>query len=165
MTASASLSAFRSPLSAPLVGGKHRYHIESTLSCGEEGTVYKAFTRRKVGNRIVRRYYAVIQRGDNASPFDFDSTLMASAMTLPYEVFEVERFEQEDRAYVVLAKGKSPRQPNPRWQSVQNRGYLMLLLAALILILMIVRFFRSSDESTVTYNDNTPAVEKVEAEQ
>lgn len=126
-----------------LTGGKRRYHIESVAGSNELGTVYKAFARRRVGERIKRRYYAILECVEGISVADVDNAVSASMMTMPYDVFEAERFELGGRNYIVLAKGVAPRRRNTRWQSLQNHGYLMLLLAALIFILMIVRFFQS----------------------
>jgi len=79
---------------------------------------------------------------------------MVSAMAVPFDVFETDRFEQDGHRYVVMAKGKAPRKPNRRWAALQNHGYLMLLLAALIFILMIVKFFQSPTSADAASGQN-----------
>lgn len=144
-----------------LTGGKRRYHIESVVGSNGDATVYRAFARRRVGQKIKRRYYALFEK-DNAAPeADFDRCLMASAMAVPFNVYEEDRFEVDGRRYVVLAKGTAPRKTNLRWKALQNHGYLMLLLAALIFILMIVKFFQSPVDQPIVENDKV--VESVEA--
>lgn len=142
-----------------LVGGKHRYYIESVVDTNELGVVYKSFARRRVGKKIVRRYYAIVERKSSVSASDFYSALTASTLSIPYSVYEEERFDNDGNSYVVISKGKQPRQPNPRWQSLQNHGYLMLLFAALILVLMIVRFFQSPADQPALDVGNVPEME------
>lgn len=137
-----------------LTGGKHRYHIESIVGNGGDTTVYRAFVRRRSGNKIKRRYYALFETDSAMSQADFDSHLMVSAMAVPFDVFETDRFEQDGHRYVVMAKGKAPRKPNRRWAALQNHGYLMLLLAALIFILMIVKFFQSPTSTDAASGQN-----------
>lgn len=143
-----------------LTGGKRRYHIESVVGSNGGTTVYRAFARRRAGQKIKRRYYALFET-DSSTQVDFDSSLSASAMAVPFDVFEADRFEQDGHSYVVLAKGRAPRKPNRRWAALQNHGYLMLLLSALILILMIVKFFQSPVDQPIVENDKV--VESVEA--
>ena len=142
-----------------LAGGKHRYHIESIVGTHKQGVIYKAFSLHRAGEKIRRRYYAILESGGSVSAADFDSALMASLQSLPYDVFEEERFEKAGRRYVVIAKGKPSRKPNSRWQSLQNHGYLMLILAALILVLMIVKFFQSPADQPVLDVGNAPETE------
>ena len=125
-----------------LKSDKRRYHIESVVDTNEFGIVYRAFSRHRSRQTIKRRYYAIMERKASASPYDFESVLTSSALAMPYSVFEEERFEYGGRSYVVFAKGVPPREPNKRWAALQNHGYLMLILAALIFILMIVRYFQ-----------------------
>ncbi len=145
-----------------LKGNKRRYHIDSLVESNDLGNVYRAFSRHRSGQKIKRRYYAVFERNAIASVSDFDAALAASAMAMPYDVFEDERFEQDGRHFVVMAKGIPPREPNKRWAALQNHGYLMLILAALIFILMIVRFFQSPSDNTVANNE--PVAETVQFE-
>lgn len=147
-----------------LNGGKRRYHIESTVSSDALGTVYKAFARHRSGRRIVRRYYAVVERDAAADVADFESSLLASTMAVPFDLFVDERFEQDGRNYVVVAKGVAPREPNRRWTALQNHGYLMLLLAGLIVILMIIRFFQSPSDTQEVFSDITIQPEILETE-
>ena len=141
-----------------LKGDKRRYHIESVVDTNEMGVVYRAFSRHRSGQTIKRRYYAVFERNASASVSDFDSMLTSSALSMPYSVFEDERFEQDGRSFVVVAKGVPPRKPNKRWAALQNHGYLMLFLAALIFILMIVRFFQSPTEKDAYIQPQTEIV-------
>ena len=117
------------------------YHVESLLASNPCGDVYRVFTRRRSGRGLRRHYYALVSKGASNNTDDLQTVLNGSR--LPFPVYVRDNFSADGKNYVVIAKGKAPRKVNPVWQAVQNKGYLMILLAALILILLIIRYFRS----------------------
>lgn len=126
-----------------LTGVKRRYHIESVVKETSVGKVYRAFSRRRVGQKIKRRYYAVVEKNGSVSCGAFENMVLSAMMTLREDTHLEERFENGGLEYAVLAKGKETRKKNSRWNALQNHGYLMLLLSALIFILLIIKFFQS----------------------
>lgn len=125
-----------------LIGGKRRYHIESLVRETPVGRVYRAFSRRRVGQKIRRRYYAVVEKGAGVGGVDFDNVVLSSIMVLPVEMHLEEEFEKDGVCFAVLAMGKDAAKKNGRWEALQNHGYLMLFLSAVIFILLIVKFFQ-----------------------
>ena len=125
-----------------LSGGKRRYHLEDLLSTDTLGVTYRAFARRKAGKGIKRRYYALTRPADNDSSFQFLEALQQTLITSPNNMHIDEDFECDGHHWYVVAKG-SERKNTPQWVSaLTNKGYLMLLLSALILILLIIKFFQ-----------------------
>lgn len=143
-------------------GELRRYHIETVVADSPEGKVYRAFSRRKIGDVIRRRYFAIIEKGEAANPSMFNAAVRETIMTAPYAVHLEEKISNGDHAYVVIAKGVAPRKVNPKWKSMQNKGYLMLFLSAFILILMIIRFFQSPDTSQQPVVSEDHAIESVD---
>ena len=125
-----------------LQGNKRRYHIESSVAADNSGnTIFRAFSRRKSGKRIIRHYYAILTKGSLVSDADFEQTLNYSVAAMPYSVFEDERFEHNGQLCVVMAKGEKRKTKSNASNALLNHGYLMLFLAALIFILMTIKFF------------------------
>lgn len=144
-----------------LTGHKRRYHVESLIKTNPFGRVYRAFSRRRSGKKLMRRYYAILEVVNDGSSHAandalesakgvwsdsdegslFRSELSRSLGNMPYPVRIEEEFTLDGVQYVVIAKGKPLSRGVSRWQSVQNKGYLMLLLAALILVLLLYRFY------------------------
>ena len=121
-------------------GANRSYHIGQLVSTSALGSVYRAYSRRRSGGKLKRRYYAVIVPAEGV---DFSSCMQSvdaavDAVNEPLHIEEV--IERDCEKLVVIAKG-APRHSNPLWAAVANRGYLMIILAALILILVIIRFF------------------------
>ncbi len=123
-----------------LVGKKRRYHIESEISNQTEGTIYRAFSRRKSGNKIIRRYYAIVKCFDDIITVDYavQQTLIMASHPLRVE----EDFIDGDNRYIVIAKGKQQKNRTTWMEPFLNKGYLMMFLAALILILVIIKHFQ-----------------------
>lgn len=145
-----------------LNGTLRRYHIEAVVDDNPLGITYRAFARRKAGEGIYRRYFAILEKAEEASQTDFDAAISETIITSPFQIHKEESFVCEGRNYVVLAKGEAPRAANPLWKSLQNRGYLMLFLSAFILILIIIRLFQSPDvEQTPAVTDDH-AIESVD---
>jgi hypothetical protein len=125
-----------------VVIGKHRYHLETELADNDICRVYRAFYRRRSGNVIKRRYYAVFTPSEDADESAFNVEMRRSLLTVPFPTYTEDDFEADGRRYVVIAKGVKEEGSSKRWQSLQNHGYLMLFLAAFIIILLIIRFFQ-----------------------
>ena len=125
-----------------LTGGQRRYHIESCVGKHPLADTYRVFTRRKVGRKIKRRYYALItchQETQGAQSQQFQSELERSIASLPHPVHIDEEFDCQGVHCVVLARGKDDRKAS-RWKALTNKGYLMVLLAIVIFILMLLHF-------------------------
>lgn len=118
-----------------LKGGNRRYHIERLVAQTGEGSVYRAFSRRKAGDGWRRRYYAIVEL--EGSGDEVCDALEASSDAIPYSVHIDEIFKCDGRRYAVVARGRR----DSRFRAIANKGYLMMVLAALILILMIIRAF------------------------
>lgn len=123
-----------------LVGKNRRYHIESLVSSNSTAYIYRAYSRRKAGDGIKRRYYAIVTPSQDGSLIPFQSGLRQSMRRLPFPVRLEEEIRNEYGTFFVLAKGK-PTKKHKTISKIVNKGYLMLFLAALILILIIIRFF------------------------
>lgn len=148
--------------SLPLMQGSlRRYHIEAAIDDNPLGITYRAYARRRTGDGIVRRYFAIIEKAEDASPADFNAAIQETILSAPFPIHKEETIKHEGRSYVVLAKGEAPRAVNPLWKSLQNKGYLMLFLSAFILILLIVRFFQSPQEQPPVVSDEH-AIESVD---
>lgn len=145
-----------------LTGSLRRYHIEAAIDDNNLAITYRAFARRKTGKGIIRRYFAIIEKKEEASQTDFNAAIQETVLTAPFPIHIEENIKHEDCSYVVLAKGEAPRAANPLWKSLQNRGYLMLFLSAFILILLIVRFFQSSDAEEQPPVSDSIAIESVD---
>ncbi len=131
---------------SPAIGGLiegtlRRYHIESVVSETSSGTVYRAFARSGSGKGFIRRYYAIVSMPEDASVVDFDQTLQYSLLAAPMPLHVEEELPDGERKMVVVAKGAERRRLGKLLRPLHNHGYLMLLLTALILILLIVRYF------------------------
>ncbi|MBQ6955491.1 MAG: hypothetical protein IJP80_02625 [Bacteroidales bacterium] len=145
-----------------LQGSLRRYHIEAVVDSNPVGTTYRAFARRKAGEGIVRRYFAIVEKTEGASQTDFDDAIRETVLTSPFQIHKEETITYGGRSYVVMAKGEAAGGANPVWGKLQNRGYLMLFLSAFILILMIVRLFQSPAEERPIVPDDEHAVESVD---
>lgn len=77
---------------------------------------------------------------EDASVVDFDQTLQYSLLAAPMPLHVEEELTNGERKMVVVAKG-AERRLGKLLRPLYNHGYLMLLLTALILILLIVRYF------------------------
>jgi hypothetical protein len=143
-----------------LTSAERRYHIESLVGEIPAGVVYRAFSRHRVGKKIKRRYYAIVERREDVSKSDFNKQAL-QAMIKGYspDFFDIDDISQNGKDYYVYSKYKRRSSTPSRWASLQNHGYLMLLLAALIFILMIVKFFQSpSSTQEVNAGTNTELV-------
>lgn len=131
-----------------LTSAERRYHIESLVGEIPVGVVYRAFSRHRVGKKIKRRYYAIVERREDVSKSDFNKQAL-QAMIKGYspDFFDIDDISQNGKDYYVYSKYKGLSSTPSRWASLQNHGYLMLLLAALIFILMIVKFFQTPSNS------------------
>ena len=124
-----------------LIGKKHRYHIVSLIESNSTAYTYRAFARwRTAKGLIARRYYAIVTPAHNESPETFHSSLLASLSGIPFPVRIEEEIHNDFGHYYVISKGKAQKKDNPL-SKLFNKGYLMLALAALILILLIVKHF------------------------
>lgn len=125
------------------VGQKRRYHVESLISDTPCGKVYRVFARRRQGKTIKRRYYAIIVSNENVSDTDFNSNMQGSLLAMPYAVrIEEEFVDKGDNRCVVVAKGERPNDTLAPFRRYLNHGYLMLILAFVIVVLMIIRYFQ-----------------------
>lgn len=145
-----------------LEGELRRYHLEAVVDDSQEGKTYRAFSRRKISDGIRRRYFAIVEKGENTPLAEFNAAVQETINSAPYAVHVEERIADGDRIYVVLAKGEAPRRVNPKWKKMQNKGFLMLFLSALILILLIIRFFQSPDTSQQPVVSEDHAIESVD---
>ena len=78
---------------------------------------------------------------EDVSVVDFDQTLQYSLLAAPMPLHVEEELQDGERKMVVVAKGAERRRLGKLLRPLHNHGYLMLLLTALILILLIVRYF------------------------
>lgn len=145
-----------------LCGDKRRYHIESVLFEGQLGIVYRAFSRRRVGQTLKRHYYAIIEQNNDAAPTDFYGAVKNTLLTSSEPIYQEESFKRDGHTYVVLAKGVARQEVNPKWKKLYNRGYLMLFLSAFILVLLIIRFSQKSAEDVQPVVDDSIAIESVD---
>ena len=125
-----------------LTGGQRRYHIESCVGKHPLADTYRVFTRRKTGRKIKRRYYALIACHPDAlkeQSQQFQSELERSIASLPHPIHIDEEFDCQGRHCLVLARGKEDRKSS-HWKALTNKGYLMVLLAIVIFILMLLHF-------------------------
>lgn len=136
-----------------LKGSKHQYQIESTVDSNDYGTTYSAFARRNDGRTVKRQYYAIIEKKAGVDVEDFKNEIRRSLKNLPYQIHIEEKIVNEDEFIVVVAKGAKEKKGNGRWASLQNKGLLMVILAAIIMILMIIRFFQSPSDDNVVKDD------------
>lgn len=121
----------------------HRYHVESCVGKHPLADTYRVFTRRKVGQKIKRRYYALMvchSTFKDQKNTAFDTLLENSLQEIPYPVYIFEEFDQKEDHCVVLARGKQPSHKNTVFQAIKNKGYLMILLAIVIFIIMLLQF-------------------------
>ncbi|MBP5326689.1 MAG: hypothetical protein J6Y98_02085 [Bacteroidales bacterium] len=128
-----------------IIGEKHKYHIDKTVAKAEAGTIYRVFTRRRSGNVIKRRYFAAIVAADNVDNVDFQSAVQRAVNSITYPVHKEDSFTVDGHRCVVIGKGE-PQEKGNRSSAIYNKGYLMVILSALILILIIVRSFRKTPE-------------------
>lgn len=145
-----------------LQGDYRRYHIESLVDENETGRTYRAFARRVVGEGVARRYFAILEKREDASQSDFEAAVEETLQTAPFAIHKEETIKKGEHSYVVLAKGEAPRETNPVWKSLQNKGYLMLLLSAIILILLIIRLFQSPNTDSAPVVSDDHAIESVD---
>lgn len=125
-----------------LIGNNHRYYIESLIKETSVANIYRAFSRRRVGNKIKRRYYAVVERRDGIPENSFNSELANARILTGTSMFIADEIQHDGVPYIVLAKGKDRTLHSTQWSKLYNHGYLMLFLSALIFILLIVKFFQ-----------------------
>ncbi len=123
-------------------GNIRRYHIESVIHSDQLATVYKAFARHRAGKSLRRRYYALLSVESTASFSDFNNALQHSLITATTPLRIEEEFVLEGIQYVVVAKGEAKKRRVNPLQPYYNKGYLMLVLAAIIFILLIVKHFQ-----------------------
>lgn len=145
-----------------LQGSLRRYHIEAVVDDNPLGIVYRAFARRKMGEGIHRRYFAILEKCENASLPDFNAAVQETILTAPFKMHVEEKISEGGRYYVVLAKGEAPRTVNPTWKKLQNKGYLMLFFAAFILILLIIRLSQSPNDDAQPVVSDEHAIESVD---
>ena len=77
-----------------------------------------------------------------ASLSDFNNALQHSLITATTPLRIEEEFVLEGIQYVVVAKGEAKKRRVNPLQPYYNKGYLMLVLAAIIFILLIVKHFQ-----------------------
>ena len=130
-------------MDSTFIGQKRRYHIESKMGETPFGTVYRAFARRRVGRRILRRYYAIVECKPLVETRLSLNTALNQLQLRDESAMHVEEdLLCEGRRHVVFASGAATRGKGNRANALLNHGYLMLILATIILILMIVRFYQ-----------------------
>ena len=134
-----------------LVGESRRYHIEKRMASYREGDVYRAWSRRRHGRKLVRHYYAVVALPESESK---GMAIKACEPLLSKVAGDcwlrvTEYIVSDGRCYAVLEKksregvgSDGMKRFTEFKESVYNKGYLMLILAAVILILMIIRYFQ-----------------------
>ena len=144
-----------------LQGDLRRYHIEGLADENELGKTYRAYARRKAGDGVVRRYFAVLEKGEGVSQSNFNAAVKETILSAPFQIHKEETIEKDGHRYIVLAKGEEPRKVSPFLKSIQNKGYLMLFLAAFILILLIIRLFQSPEQQVPVVTDDH-AIESVD---
>lgn len=123
-----------------IAGNNHRYHIESLVGTSSRAYTYRAFVRRRSGKTIRRRYYALVSPNNEQSLISFLSDLRLSMMTTPFPVRIEEEIKSDDGHFYVIARGMKENKRHPL-QAYTNKGYLMLFLSAVILILLVIKFF------------------------
>ena len=123
--------------SETIIGKKRRYHIDALMATGSTAYVYRAFARRRTRKGIVRRYYALVAPTPEKGGRDFTTTIDTLKHTLPFPVRLEEIITTDDGRLYILAKGLEVRSNNTL-AKLTNKGYLMILLSLLILILLIV---------------------------
>ena len=131
-----------------LTSTERRYHIESLVGEIPVGLVYRAFSRHRVGKKIKRRYFAIVERREDVSKSDHNNMAIV-AMVKGYRplFYDIDEISQNGKDYYVYSKHSVISSSPSRWSSLHNHGYLMLLLAALIFILMTVKFFQTPSNS------------------
>lgn len=127
-----------------LIGAKHRYHIERHVGGSAVADTYSAFSRRQSGRGLRRRYYALLQYPASATDGEIEQSLSEAFGMLPYYAHVEEVIAGEEGRIVVVARGKQPAKRQGPLQALCNKGYLMLLLSLVILILIAVRFFQAA---------------------
>ena len=127
-----------------MTSAERRYHIESLVGEIPAGFVYRAFSRHRVGKKIKRRYYAIVERREDISRIEYNQlSLLAKVNGCSPYFYDIDDISLNGKDYYVYSKYEVRPSTPSRWSSLKNHGYLMLLLAALIFILMIVKFFQS----------------------
>ena len=122
-----------------LTGVKRRYHIDRRVSAAPQTEAYSAFSRRRSGRGLKRRYYALLAFPAGLPAEALHAQLRTAFAMLPYHARIEEEIALRDRHVVVVARGNESSPRSSRWRRLQNRGYLMLLLSALLLLLIIIR--------------------------
>lgn len=115
---------------------KHIYHIDSCVGKHPLADTYRVFTRRKIGRKIKRRYYAALQCHCNETDPSFNAMLSRSVVSMPYPVHEVERFSYEGMHFVVIGRGEDLDNSGSFWEKMANKGILIVLLAIFIVWLV-----------------------------
>ena len=121
-----------------LQGADRRYHLDSVVDSNEYGRVYRAFSRFRRGRKLIRRYYAVVLKNGEADDEAFRSFYEQSLAEVPVDVHEEDVVETPDGIFHVVAPGRAVKKPSP-FYAVTNKGFLMIILAGLILFLVIKR--------------------------
>jgi hypothetical protein len=142
-----------------IIGDKHRYHVEDTIATTDKGSIYRVFTRRRSGNVIKRRYYAAIVAEKGVDLVDFQTIMQKAINTIDYPVHEEDCFDVDGLRCVVIGKGE-PHKKNSRFAAFYNKGYLMIILSVLILILIIARSCRQSPQPVPAANPDEEVFEE-----
>lgn len=145
-----------------LQGAERRYHIESEVATTPYGIVYRAYSRRPVGKKILRRYYAVLQPTDSQ---DVDinrfKAEMHNAIGMADKPLHVEELIKEDgQRYYIVDRGRK-RHITPKGKRRLHQFYIVVLLAILIIVLMVVRCSMTPTADPVVLPDDQ-SMEQVE---
>jgi len=148
-----------------LQGVERRYHIESEVATTPYGVVYRAYSRRPVGRKILRRYYAVLQPVDTQ---DVDinrfKAEMHNAIGMADRPLHVEELiKLDDQRYYIVDRGRK-RHVTPKGRRRLHQFYIVVLLAILIIVLMVVRCSMSpvADPATQPEDQSLEQIETVE---
>lgn len=147
-----------------LQGEERRYHIVSVVATTPYGIVYRAYSRRPAGRSILRRYYAVLQPAAGRD-VDMDRFMkeMYDAVDNADSALHVEEcVECDGKQYFVVDRGRR-RRVSSKGKKHLFRIYIAILLAALIVVLLVVRCSMAPASSDTAPLQEADAMEAVDA--
>ena len=105
-----------------ITGYKHRYHIDKLIAKTQDGDVYRAYVLRKSHGKLRRHYYALVEHSA-------ESVGEVSCATIE------ECFDFDNRHFTSFVRNERRRKDR-----FVNKGFLMILLSILLLLLVIFKF-------------------------
>jgi hypothetical protein len=142
-----------------LKGREREYHVDRIVEINQYGTVLSAFSTETSRKGEVRKNYAVVC-GDGSELFL--SRLNSSIENASHPVSLVETIPYEGEEYYIIGAKESgkPVSTQPRGVGLRNKGYLMIVLALLILGLLYIWLNKSQEQPVEEIEEQT--VESVE---